>query len=132
MVNTASTTSAASCFANALLTLVASEVYATLMSVARSRVAGCLNLSKNWCGRVRSVQVRRGKCMMYLKCRLLCQVKTFRDDCRMHTLRDVPIRLLQQLANKQDDRRRAVADLVILRDCGTRNHRGCGVLDLHL
>ena len=132
MVNTASTTSAASCFASALLTLVASEVYATLMSVARSRVAGCLNLSKNWCGRGRGVHVRRVECRTYFKCRLLCQVKTFRDDCRMHDLRDVPIGLLQQLANEKDDRRRAIANLVILRDCRTRNHRGCGVLDLHL
>ena len=70
--------------------------------------------------------------MMYFKCRLLCQVKTFRDDCRMHALRDVPIGLLQQFANEQYDGRRAVANLVILRDCGTRNHRGSGVLDLHL
>lgn len=47
MVSTASTTFAASDFANAALTFVASEVYATLIKVARSIVNSCLNPSKN-------------------------------------------------------------------------------------
>lgn len=48
IVSTASTTSAASCFASALLIFVARDVYATLMSVGRSSLTGCLNVSKNY------------------------------------------------------------------------------------
>ena len=47
MVRTASTTSDASCFARAELTLVAREVYVTLTRVAQLRLACILNLSRN-------------------------------------------------------------------------------------
>ena len=44
---TASTTSAASCFAIEALSFVEREVLATLISVARSSIEGCLNSSRN-------------------------------------------------------------------------------------
>jgi hypothetical protein len=48
IVITASTTDSASCWARAALSFVARDVFAKLMRVGRSRLEGCLNVSKNW------------------------------------------------------------------------------------
>ncbi len=48
MVTTASTTSAASFLASTELTFVARDVWATLISVARSSFECCLKVSRNW------------------------------------------------------------------------------------
>lgn len=47
MVITASTTDSASCWARATLSFVERDVFAKLMSVGRSRLEDCLNVSKN-------------------------------------------------------------------------------------
>jgi hypothetical protein len=45
---TASTTDSESCCVRAALSFVARDVFATLTRVGRSRLDGCLNVSKNW------------------------------------------------------------------------------------
>ena len=50
----------------------------------------------------------------------------------MQALGDVPIRLLQQLADQQHHRRSAVAADVVLRRGRSRDHDGGRVLYLHL
>jgi hypothetical protein len=48
------------------------------------------------------------------------------------TLGNEPVGLLHQLADEEHDRGGAVAADVVLGGGRTRNHHGCGVLDLHL
>jgi len=62
---------------------------------------------------------------------LFCQVKSFCDNCRMDTLGDEPISLLQQLPNQQHDRRRPISDLIILCHSCPSDHGRCRILNLH-
>jgi hypothetical protein len=50
----------------------------------------------------------------------------------MHTLRDVPIGLLQQLSYEEDDRGGTVSALLVLSHSRPCDHGGSRILDLHL
>lgn len=63
---------------------------------------------------------------------LLGDVETLSDDPRMHTLRDVPIGLLQQLSYEEDDRGGTVSALLVLSHSRPCDHGGSRILDLHL
>jgi hypothetical protein len=58
MVMTASTTSAANCFAMDVFSLVESDVLATSINVARSNFEGCLKPSKNLYDRHQTINYR--------------------------------------------------------------------------
>ena len=59
------------------------------------------------------------------------QVEPFANHPGVYALLNIPVRLLQQLADQQDHRRRPVADLLILCHGRPGNHGRCRVLDLH-
>eukprot|EP00048_Salpingoeca_helianthica_P014740 m.223286 g.223286 ORF g.223286 m.223286 type:complete len:355 (-) comp16221_c0_seq1:23-1087(-) len=63
---------------------------------------------------------------------LLGNVKAVHQRPRVQALGDVELGLLEQLADEQHVRGRAIARHVILRSGSTSNQRGSGVLDLHL
>jgi len=59
---------------------------------------------------------------------LLGQIKTFSNDSRVDTFLDIPVRLLQQLSNEQNDRGCSISDLLVLGNSGTGDHSSGGVL----
>lgn len=64
----------------------------------------------------------------YRKSLLLSQVESFSNNSRMHAFLDIPVRLLQQLSDEEDDRSRSVSCLLILGDSCPSDHSGGGVL----
>lgn len=64
----------------------------------------------------------------YRKSLLLGQIKTFSNDSRVDTFLDIPVRLLQQLSNEQNDRGGSISDLLVLGNSGPGDHSSGGVL----
>mmetsp|Transcript_8872 Transcript_8872/g.13441 ORF Transcript_8872/g.13441 Transcript_8872/m.13441 type:complete len:426 (+) Transcript_8872:469-1746(+) len=67
-----------------------------------------------------------------LEDRCLGEINPVAQKPRVHTVRQVALRLPHQLADDQDGRRRAVSSDVVLRRRDARDHHRRGVLDLHL
>lgn len=62
----------------------------------------------------------------------LGDVEAICDDTGVKTLRDVPVCLLQEFADKQHNRGRAVAADIVLSGRSSRDHDSSRVLNLHL
>ena len=72
--------------------------------------------------------VMQARCRTHRQRLLLGHLNALRQDSRVHAFARVALRLLEQLSDEEDDRGRAVASLVILRNCCPCNHRGGRVL----
>lgn len=66
--------------------------------------------------------------MTHLERLLSCEIVTLSDDSRVDPLGRVPLRLLEELTNEQDDRRRSISGLLVLGDSCTGNHSSSRVL----
>lgn len=56
------------------------------------------------------------------------EIVTLSDDSRVDPLGRVPLRLLEKLADEQDDRRRSISGLLVLGDSCTGDHSSGRVL----
>mmetsp|Transcript_17658 Transcript_17658/g.29671 ORF Transcript_17658/g.29671 Transcript_17658/m.29671 type:complete len:499 (-) Transcript_17658:368-1864(-) len=72
------------------------------------------------------------ECVQEFQRGLLCHVEALHDDTRVQPLREVPLRLLQDLAYQQHHARRAISCDVVLGGRCARDHHRRGVLNLHL